>query len=140
MSTESDDIEQVPSRKPTEEEEYYLKFAYEEPVESLKRLEEVAKFFIGATGTVSGLFLAALKVGGDKTIESFWGYAPFACWSLSLLCLVFVLSPQSYAAGKNEPASWKRAVLQARSWKFNSLVIGTIFFIFGIFSGAVIFL
>jgi hypothetical protein len=74
-----DDSEALPSRSITPEESYYLEFATKEPVDSLARLDEVAKFLIGASATTSGLFVAAFKLvlGEKTTVPGPAGFAPF---------------------------------------------------------------
>ena len=130
----SDDSEALPSRPITPEESYYLEFATKEPVDSLARLDEVAKFLIGASATTSGLFVAAFKLvlGEKTTVPGLAGFAPFVLWAVSILALLRVLVPHWYPTGKNEPASWKAAVLQVRTRKYRWLQIGAWLFILGI--------
>jgi hypothetical protein len=61
-------VEEIPSRIPSEEERYFYEQSYREPVESIARIEEVAKFMVGATATTSGLFLAAFKLSTGSPI------------------------------------------------------------------------
>ena len=132
--TSSDESELLPSRPITPEESYYLEFATKEPVDSLARLDEVAKFLIGASATTSGLFVAAFKLvlGEKTTVPGPAGFAPFLLWAASILALLCVLVPHWYPTGKNEPASWKAAVLQVRMRKYRWLQIGAWLFILGI--------
>ena len=132
--TSPDDSEELPARVPTPEDTYYLEFALKEPVDSLARLDDIAKFLIGASATTSGLFVAAYKLAlGEKTlVPGPAGFAPFLLWAASILALLCVVAPQTYATGKNEPASWRHAVLQARARKYRWLWIGAWLFILGI--------
>ncbi|MGH7453808.1 MAG: hypothetical protein ACRENG_20830, partial [bacterium] len=50
------------SRRASEEELFYLKLARDEFAASLGRIEETAKYLIGAVGAVAGLVLAGLQV------------------------------------------------------------------------------
>ena len=129
-----DDSEALPSRPITPEESYYLEFATKEPVDSLARLDEVAKFLIGASATTSGLFVAAFKLvlGEKTTVPGPAGFAPFLLWAASILALLRVLVPHWYPTGKNEPASWKAAVLQVRMRKYRWLQVGAWLFVLGI--------
>jgi hypothetical protein len=122
------------SRKVIDEERYFLDFATKEPVDSLARLDDVAKFLIGASATTSGLFLAAFKLvlGEKATVPGPAGFAPFLLWAASILALLRVLLPHRYPTGRNEPASWKAAVLKARIRKYRWLQVGAWLFIFGI--------
>jgi hypothetical protein len=132
--TSPDESEALPSRKVTDEERYLLDFATKESVDSLARLDEVAKFLIGATATTSGLFLAAFKLvlGEKATVPGPAGFAPFLLWAASILALLRVLLPHRYPTGRNEPASWRDAVRQARTRKYRWLQVGAWLFIFGI--------
>ena len=122
---------------PTDEEAFYLKTAYEEPVKSLGRLEETARFLMTVAASTSGLFLAAFKLSlGSKTVSGPAWFLPFICWAIGILLLILVLFPQKYKTGRNEPASWKEAFLRARKQKFRFLLAGTLFFIAGIVSAA----
>ena len=135
MNKQDDPSEELPSRLPTDEEKYFSERAYKEIVESIPRIEEVAKFLIGATATTSGLYLAAFKLAhGDKTVADLLWFLPFLCWALSLAALVFVLFPFRYETGQDVPQSWKDAYRQARDRKYRWLAIGTGFFIAGIFA------
>lgn len=134
----SDAIEELPSRILTEEDRYYLEFAYKEPEKSIDRLEDVAKFLMGTAGTASGLLIAALKVTQGTTTPSVGlsGMWPFLFWGLSMGSCLFVLSPRAYPVGRGEPAAWKQAILDARKSKFHWLTISTILFLFGLCSVA----
>jgi hypothetical protein len=129
-----DESEALASRKVIDEERYFLDFATKEPVDSLARLDDVAKFLIGASATTSGLFLAAFKLvlGEKATVPGPAGFAPFLLWAASILALLRVLLPHRYPTGRNEPASWKAAVLKARIRKYRWLQVGAWLFIFGI--------
>ncbi len=137
-SNPEDFIEDIPSRRLTREEEMYRDVALQELVKSLDRLEEVAKFLIGATATASGLLIAALKIaqGTEDPSTGLGGLLPFLLWSLSLVSCLLVLAPRAYQTGRHQPSSWKAAVVAARQWKFHWLTCGMIFFILGILSAA----
>lgn len=135
----AEEAEVLISRSMTGEENYYRERAYKEPVESIARIEEVAKFLIGATATTSGLFLAAFKLAarGNPAPGNLW-VLPFSLWAAALMILVLVLLPQDYLVGQNEPASWKAAFLSARRRKYRRLLAGAIAFIAGILSAAIL--
>jgi len=130
----SRDNKPLASRKLTDEEQYFLEYATKEPVDSLARLDEVAKFLIGASATTSGLFVAAYKLSlGEKAVvPGPAGLAPFLLWAGSIVALLCVLLPHWYQTGKNEPAAWKDAVLRARQRKYRWLLAGAVLFILGI--------
>ena len=128
-------VEKIPSRIPSEEERYFYEQSYREPVESIARIEEVAKFMVGATATTSGLFLAAFKLStGSETVSGLSWYIPFLCWGASIVASVLVLFPQKYETGKDEPDSWKNAFIRARKHKFRWLFVGALLFVIGIIS------
>ena len=133
--SENGEIQELTSRPLTDEERYFFEHSYKEPVESITRIEEAAKFLVGATATTSGLFLAAFKLSlGDKTVSDPAWFVPFICWAISILAFILVLFPETYRTGSGEPASWKKAFLQARKRKFRWLFVGTAFFVAGILS------
>lgn len=135
MPNDDEQIEELPSTPLSEEEQYFHERSYKELVESIPRIEDVAKFLIGATATTSGLFLAAIKLArGDKTVSELFWFVPFICWSLSIVALTLVLFPYHYETGRAEPASWKHAFAQAQSRKYRWLAVGAGFFIAGILS------
>jgi hypothetical protein len=125
------------SRPPTAEEQFYLEQEYRDPVEGIARIEETAKFLVGATATTSGLFLAAAKLTAGSPAASasappgMVGFAPFLFWAAGLLALLLVLLPQPYRTGEREPASWKRACIRARWKKYRWLVAGALLYVLG---------
>lgn len=141
MDQETNDIQDIPSRKITDEDRFYLEQAYKAPVEGIVRIEEAAKVLIGAASGTSGLYLAAFKlVQGANTVSGLLWLAPFLLWSASLICLILVLMPQEYKPGQGDPASWKKTFQVIQRNKFNRLRLGAVLFIAGILSGALPFL
>ncbi|MEA3273891.1 MAG: hypothetical protein U9Q81_01030 [Pseudomonadota bacterium] len=138
MSNYSNQDEVLQARAATDEEKYYYEQAYKEPVQSIARIEEVAKFLVGATATTSGLFVAAytLAVGKD-TVEGLIWFLPFIAWSLGILCQLLVLFPERYRVGRNQPASWRAAFLRARAYKYGFLLAGGTFFVAGLLLASV---
>lgn len=135
MPNDDDQIEELTSSPLSDEEQYFYERSYKELVESIPRIEEVAKFLVGATATTSGLFLAAIKLArGDNTVSELFWFVPFICWSLSILALILVLLPRHYETGRAEPASWQDAFVHARQWKYHWLMTGAVFFIAGLLS------
>ncbi len=105
-SNPDENAETLDSRKLTAEEQFYLETAYKEPVESIKRIEETARFLVGAVATTSGLLVAALKVsvGTEPLGGSFW-WMPFVLWCISIILLVFVLLPPQVPGPQERAAS-----------------------------------
>lgn len=123
----------------TEEEKYYQEQSYKEPVAGIGRIEEAAKFLVGATATTSGLVLAAYKLkGADNEAQELVWVLPFVAWGLGIILQILVLFPMRYTVGRNHPASWKVAFQKARNMKYAFLMAGTLCFIVGIFTGLVI--
>ena len=128
--------QQLTGRRLTKEQEYFYEQSYKDPVESVARIEEVAKFLIGATATTSGLFLAAYQLALAQTSapDSVW-ILPFIAWAIALAALVAVLFPWPYRVGHNEPASWRSAFARARNVKFSLLCVGAFLFVVGMLLG-----
>lgn len=121
----------------TDEEAFYLKMAYEEPVESLGRLEETARFLMTVAASTSGLFVAALKLSlqqGERLDP--WWFAPFALWAAAVACLVVVLVPRTYTHGRNEPADIRSTIVRIRQFKYRWLVAGAAAFVAGVIAAA----
>jgi hypothetical protein len=140
MASEDNSVEEVQSRSLTPEEQYFFECSYKEPVESIARIEDVAKFLVGASTTTSGLFLAAFKLSqGSQTVSGVVWFVPFVLWAFSIIAFVFVLFPEEYPTGKDEPASWRQAFRAARRWKYWCLFTGAVLFICGVFSAVLPF-
>ena len=123
----------LPGIPPTEEEKYWLEREWKDPDESIARIEETAKFLVGAVTAVSGLFAAAWKLtmGEKPPADRLW-IAPFVVWALSVAVLLLVLFPTRYPTVKRAPESIRQAVEKARDWKYLCLVIGAILFMGGL--------
>ena len=135
MAHREEPIEAIGSRKPTDEEQFYIEYAYKEPVDSIARIEEAAKFLVGATATASGLLAAAVKIAqGSKPLAGGLWWLPFLCWAASIVAFILVLLPQPYPVGRNEPAAWKAALQTARWRKYAILITGATFFIAGLWA------
>ena len=62
--------EELTSRSLTAEEKYYYERSYKEPIESIARIEETAKFLTGVAATMSGLFLVISLCQMQHTFDS----------------------------------------------------------------------
>ncbi len=136
---QNNDIEEIVARPMTDEQRYYVEQFYKEPVESLGRIEETAKFLIGTSSATSGLYLAAFKMAFGEAKDHIVGLIPFICWSLAIILLILTLLPRKYETGKNEPASYKKAFQDAHHYKFQRLMFGAVCFILGIITAAMRF-
>jgi hypothetical protein len=131
-------IRKLESRPATDEELFYLKIARDEFTASLSRIEETAKYIIGAVGAVAGLFLAGLQVKiaikpdlkGDVTAIPFW------LWGVSLLCAIFVILPLPYRHAENAPLEIRRSIEKSRWVKWILLLISAIAFASGLLVAA----
>lgn len=133
MTTNSSQQSEIAGRPLTDEQRYYHELSYKEPADSIGRIEEMAKFLVGAVSATSGLVLAALGLAlGDARAGGGWFYAPVLLWSASVLLLVLVLLPRRYAAGQREPEAWKQALLSARAYKYSCLLTGAALFVLGL--------
>jgi len=128
------------SRPATEEELYYLKLAREEFGASLVRIEEAAKFLIGAAGTVAGLFITGQQIRTAIQPQPMAAStAPFVFLSISLLAAIFVLLPMPYRHYRNAPAAIQRAFSKARWLKWGLLLFSALAFIAGLISAVLQF-
>jgi hypothetical protein len=133
MNDEDLEIEAVPARRPTAEEQYYHEMSHKDPVETTTRIEETAKYLLGIIAGISGVYLSAYQLSIGKTpVTNFWCFLP-------MILLILVIFPQKYETLKDEPASLKKAVLSARDRKYRRLFAGTFLFIIGIISAVFAF-
>ena len=139
MSIEDPDSKTLKGRPPTAEEQFYLEAAYKDPVESIGRIEDTAKFLVGAVSATSGIFAAALKITAAAPADAkpLW-FLQFLLWAASVMLLLLVLFPRSYATAQNEPAAWKNAFLRARTVKYRWLVAGASCFVLGLVLAAIL--
>jgi len=126
------------SRRANEEELFYLKLAREEFAASLGRIEETAKYLIGAVGAVAGLVLAALqiKLAVKPDLPSDSLAVPFSLWGLSAFCAMLVCFPLPYRHYQNAPAAIRRAFERARKVKWTLLLVAVLAFAAGLFLAA----
>jgi hypothetical protein len=120
-------------RMPNSEEAYFMEASYKNTVESIRGIEDAAKFFVGATATTSGLFLAASKLSfGEAVNPSTYWMLPFISWAIAIIFHVLVLFPLRYRAETHLPLAMKAAFLRAQKIKYVFLSLGAICFIFGL--------
>jgi len=130
---EAEPVDEVVSRPLTDEDKYYLEQYYKGPVESVRKIEDTAKFLFTATATVSGIFAAATKlVHGANPPGNLWWVVPFICWVFSIVAFLAVLHPDKYSVGRNVPDACRAAFVEARDTKYKCLCAGTVLFILGL--------
>ncbi len=133
MSRDKNPTPEIAATPLTDEQRYFYELSYKEPADSIGRIEEMAKFLVGAVSATSGLVLAALGLAlGDTRAGGGWFYAPVLLWSASVLLLVLVLLPRRYTAGQREPEAWKQALLSSRAYKYKCLLAGAALFVLGL--------
>lgn len=122
----------VPTRPPSEEDEFFLRQGYENVVTSLGHIEEMAKHLISAVGVVAGLFLAAaqLKTNQPAPLAAFIG--PIVFWAASMLLATLVVFPMRYKHHNNAPAAIRDALKHSRMLKWWLLLGATVTFIGGL--------
>jgi hypothetical protein len=129
------------SRRANEEELFYLKLARDEFAASLGRIEETAKYLVGAIGAVAGLVLAGLQVKlavntGANVTALTW---PFLLWGLSGLFAILVFFPLPYRPYRNAPQDIRSIFVKARSVKWSLLLLSVVAFGAGLIVAALQF-
>lgn len=110
---------ELTGREPTAEEAFLLEQAYKNPVDSIERIEETAKFMVTVVTAISGLLAAAYKMAeGEKAAGQKLWWLPFLFWMGAIVCWVVVLFPTTYGIGKQDPVSIKAALRKALGWKY----------------------
>lgn len=120
----------LPSRQATEEEQFYLKLAREEFAASLSRIEETAKYLIGAVGAVAGLLLSALQIKiavNANALQTRLTWA-FLLWGASALLAILVIMPLPYHHFHNSPPAIRASFKKARWLKWSLLLLSTLAF------------
>ncbi|MDZ7268770.1 MAG: hypothetical protein ONB48_13615 [candidate division KSB1 bacterium] len=130
----------IPSRRATDDDLFYLDLAREEFAASLGRIEETAKYLIGAIGAVAGLVLAGMQV---KLAVSQGQAAPgtpltwpFVLWGVSALFAIFVFFPLPYRHYSASPQSIRQKFIKARKVKWSLLLVSTLTFAAGLLVAA----
>lgn len=129
------------SRRANEEELFYLKLARDEFAASLGRIEETAKYLVGAIGAVAGLVLAGLQVklavnSSAPVTALTW---PFLLWGLSGLFAILVFFPLPYRPYRNAPQDIRSSFAKARWVKWSLLLLSVLAFGAGIIVAAMQF-
>ncbi|MEM7246494.1 MAG: hypothetical protein AAF533_14175 [Acidobacteriota bacterium] len=132
--------ETLPSRRLSEADKFYLEQATKEPVEATTRIEETAKYLIGATATSAGMFAAASKLalGKDPAPDVSW-FLPFVFWVISILVLIFALLPNRYEVVSDSPEDFRAFLLEARDRKWRRLGLGAGLYCVGLLSATIPF-
>lgn len=119
------EIEELPARRASDEEVFYLQKAREEFFRSLERIEETAKYVIGAVGAVAGLFLAGMqvKLAVNPKLPQASLKLPFLLWGISLILAVLVFFPFPYRSVYRSPQQIRRAFSRARRVKWGLLPV-----------------
>ncbi|RIK52468.1 hypothetical protein DCC62_32930 [candidate division KSB1 bacterium] len=131
-------ILEVQGRPANEDDLFYLKLARDEFAASLGRLEETAKYLVGAVGAVAGLVLAGLqiKIAVKPDLPSSSFAVPFLLWGFSALCAILVFFPLPYRHYQNSPAAIRRAFERARKVKWALLLVSVLAFAAGLYFAA----
>jgi uncharacterized membrane protein YsdA (DUF1294 family) len=96
MNDEDLEIEAVPARRPTAEEQYYHEMSHKDPVETTTRIEETAKYLLGIIAGISGVYLSAYQLSIGKTpVTNFWCFLPFLFWAAAMILLIRGAEPIS---------------------------------------------
>jgi hypothetical protein len=128
------------SRRASEDELFYLKLARDEFAASLGRIEESAKYLIGAVGAVAGLLLAGLqiKIAVNPQLAQNPLTIPFLLWGGSALCAILVFFPLPYRHHHQAPYDIRRSFQRARWVKWSLLLVSALAFAAGLMVAALV--
>jgi hypothetical protein len=126
------------SRKSSEEELFYLKLARDEFAASMGRIEETAKYLIGAVGAVAGLLFAGLQVKAavNPQLQQTSLAWPMILWGVSVFCAILVFFPLPYRHYRNAPDAIRRSFEKARWVKWSLLLASALSFAAGLLAAA----
>lgn len=134
-SQENSKPELIKSRKPNEEDEFWLRVSREKILKSIEQIVETAKFLVGAVTAVTGLFLAADKIAGPKLTNLTspgLPLAPYLCWVASLIFAILVIFPLIYSHKRDAPASIAKTHIRIMWTKWIFLLLSGLLFALGV--------
>lgn len=126
------------SRKSSDEELFYLTLAREEFAASMSRIEDTAKYLIGAVGAVAGLLFAGLQVKAAVNPQLpqaslLW---PILLWGVSVFAAILVFFPLPYRHYRNAPNAIRLSFEKARWMKWSLLLASALSFAGGLLVAA----
>ena len=139
--TTTDPVVEIESSPLSEREKFYWELGYKEPIESMERIEDTAKFIAGAVTGSCGLLLSSLRIAmaldpdNPPDMQYWWFVA--ACWVVSLLLLFLVLFPLPWFVRKNSVTDLESKYKTIRNNKYIALIAGTAAFLVGLVIGLV---
>ncbi|MGH7490973.1 MAG: hypothetical protein ACREOO_01120 [bacterium] len=121
---------EVESRVAREEELFYLKLAREEFAASLGRIEDTARYLIGAIGAVAGLVLAGwqVKLAVKPELAGSLLTQPFLLWGASAFFAILVFFPLPYRHTQRSAQAIRRKFEIARRVKWTLLLLAALAF------------
>ena len=132
---------EVLGEKPSKRDKFYQELGYREPVDSITKIEEAAKFLAGAVTFSCGALLTAMKIGIELADKKELPIVPWCVvmglWIASLLWLLLVLLPISDHVRTDSPTELESSFRKSRTKKYRYLVSGTICFVAGLVAGLV---
>lgn len=124
--------------KPTDSEEDWIKFGFEERRSSITFLNDTAKLLFALPSTISTLYLgllAGISIITSKALDYF-SMAPIALWVIAGVFAMLALFPRSYHVHPDSPTDIEQENGKAIKHKLFNLRVSGIVFLIGLILAA----
>lgn len=126
----------IKGRSPNKEEifinEKYLESISKQP----ELMDSVAKQLLTLELAIPGIYASVLKLvsSGEKPLSlSTDLYFVFACWLVSLICIIMAIIPRTYKADLNDKTAIRKSFFEAALYKFTWILASVATFVAGLF-------
>lgn len=123
--------------RPPNTEETFIKEKYLESISQQPALiHDVIKQLFTVELAIPGIYITILKLNHDEKqaiVVSDELYFVFACWLVSLVCIIIALIPRSYRVNPDDHTALRESFFKVALYKFTWLIASTTAFITGLF-------
>jgi cobalamin synthase len=127
---EGQEVTRLKGRPPSEDEQYLLEVERQAEVTAIGRIEETARLLTGSISAVTGIFVAALKLGAPPTTATGAESLVLAvvAWCVAIFVCLLVLVPMPLRHARHAPESIRRALHRAMWRKWWLLIAAVVLF------------
>jgi predicted membrane channel-forming protein YqfA (hemolysin III family) len=125
---------EVRGRPPTQSEEDWIKFGFEERRSSITFLNDTAKLFMTLPSTLSTLYLAlvaGISLAASKALN-FFSISPIIFWIAAFILAGLALFPRLYKVSPDSPSDIEDENRRSVKYKLRLLQTGGVIFLLGI--------